>query len=762
MEATFSRKRRFRPWLLGMGVALTIRTSESFFVFQRFDSALVDKRLEDMYFVTTTEETDPGIIEDDSRHKQEDNIHKIPRMDPDWPVADVAAVESSHAESDLQPVEPVKRDIADPIISSTLDDDDEFEVERPRRWFQFWRWRRKPAAASETREKTSGKLSLLLSRAVEPPKERRYGARTITGLINALAEEVNDLDVEVISQKDSPFWRKNVDNITIQFSRLAFQPLRLVGKAEVVTTPKRNRWWNLRGRNETLIMSPDETFDRLDVDNSGALDKEEIADALSEAAGDVPSASESDNNKRYKVLQKLASELIKLYDANGDGVVDRDEYRTMVQDMASLKLAQTRETVTSSVSEFVTSAKTLAGESMSRLGLTSRGNQTTNITEGEEASVAAREELLHELESVNITDVPLVPRSGKGTKSLGSVTFSNLKVDMRRLVFGAIPILKHLVPGGPLVLEPFMVNVTGAVTPADAMNSPLVDAGLRQLVARALRRRVGSLRDFLEGAVWYGRSFKLISGTGPVVQVPKLTSVELDDVGRLIITGRARVRDRPDGQAIENGFKVRTRIGTRQDGRVIRLVEPELALVVECPKRLEQWIDTCCGFLDLPKPERPKPIYSFFPIYSPFKVDDNDGFDLGEDNCINSIYVEDGVLNFEVSSAIRPGKFLGNHYVAFTVPIRTFIVTLDRMRAGIRAARRAKKASREKAEPKQETKGDTAQQPRGFFTRFLDGYLQTEREASEKEQMTNAIREFFGNQHGKHNETLLLEGARFV
>jgi len=47
-------------------------------------------------------------------------------------------------------------------------------------------------------------------------------------------------------------------------------------------------------------------------------------------------------------------------------------------------------------------------------------------------------------------------------------------------------------------------------------------------------------------------------------------------------------------------------------------------------------------------PARPKPLYSFFPIYSPFKVDDNDGFDMGEDNRIKSIEIRDGALQFEV------------------------------------------------------------------------------------------------------------------
>lgn len=55
------------------------------------------------------------------------------------------------------------------------------------------------------------------------------------------------------------------------------------------------------------------------------------------------------------------------------------------------------------------------------------------------------------------------------------------------------------------------------------------------------------------------------------------------------------------------------------------------------------------GSMGLPMPARPKPLYSFFPIYSPFKVDDNDGFNMGEDNRIKSIEIKDGALQFEVS-----------------------------------------------------------------------------------------------------------------
>lgn len=163
-------------------------------------------------------------------------------------------------------------------------------------------------------------------------------------------------------------------------------------------------------------------------------------------------------------------------------------------------------------------------------------------------------------------------------------------------------------------------------------------------------------------------------------------------------------------------------------------------------------------------------------------MDDNDGFDLGEDNCIKSIYIEDKALRFELSAVLRPGRFLGNHYLAFTVPNRTFIITLDRVKEGIRAARKAKHAARallEAAKRNQRWRyaksrskrfyalrsafsrggGNGAGpnsnagrriQPRSFFSRFVDGYLQAERDddalATYSERVTMAIRDFFGRQ----------------
>ena len=163
--------------------------------------------------------------------------------------------------------------------------------------------------------------------------------------------------------------------------------------------------------------------------------------------------------------------------------------------------------------------------------------------------------------------------------------------------------------------------------------------------------------------------------------------------------------------------------------------------------------------MNLQRPPRPKPLYSFFPVYSPFKVDDNDGFDLGDDNRIKKLYIEDGALKFEMKATIRPGRFLGNHYIAFSIPNRTFIVTLDRVKEGIRAARRSKAAVKasKAALPRSVKRAEKRKaaaiagrrgSPKSFFSRFVDGYLQAEREddTSPTAPVTMAIRDFFGKQ----------------
>lgn len=224
-----------------------------------------------------------------------------------------------------------------------------------------------------------------------------------------------------------------------------------------------------------------------------------------------------------------------------------------------------------------------------------------------------------------------------------------------------------------------------------------------------------------------------------------------------------------------------------------------------CPLQFKKCsIVYLCKAFKLPIPTRPDPIEQFFPLVSPIQKTEQDGFNLGDDNRIKSIFIKDNALRFEISAVLRPGRFLGNHYLAFTVPNRTFIITMDRIREGIRAARENKRKlrqlelqreqteSKEKSERynravaqalsksndiiptsdlsyRKELEDDelTFLDPEGennsteeeilpnskpgFFGRFLAGYLDAAREESEKdrnERLTTAISEFFSSGDG--------------
>ena len=254
------------------------------------------------------------------------------------------------------------------------------------------------------------------------------------------------------------------------------------------------------------------------------------------------------------------------------------------------------------------------------------------------------------------------------------------------------------------MLKPFTATITASFNKDDLMESRLLDNGLRRLVARALSRRVRSLRDLMDGAVFYGRTWKLFEQNSPLVEVSKFEDVHFDHRDRLVITGRAKITEALGVKhgPVEQGFKLRTKIGTRADGRIIGLLQPEIAIFAECPKELENSIRaTCKEWFDYTIPKSKfEPLYAYIPLVSPLKKNDKmDGFNMGEDNQIKSIEIKNGKLMIQFCAFLRPGRFLGNHYLAFTVPNRTLILTLDRVREGMRNARRnkqlAKRAARE-------------------------------------------------------------------
>lgn len=250
-------------------------------------------------------------------------------------------------------------------------------------------WRQRQARSAEEgirREKTSrlaGVLDKVRDEMIQLENRkvnssRKFAARTITGFINALAEDVDGLDVQVKSNPKTPFWKKQVDDITIQFSRLGFKPLRISGG--VLEPGQKTHHFQARsllGIYDTLAASvdtstgfasnllnstmqtinsaadrtlrsiyddsryqsptADEAFDRIDVDNSGSLDRDELVQALNLAA---TANFEDLNEDNQHILENLANDLVELYDINGDGVVDRKEYKSMVADMAELRQEQ--------------------------------------------------------------------------------------------------------------------------------------------------------------------------------------------------------------------------------------------------------------------------------------------------------------------------------------------------------------------------------------------------------------------------------------
>jgi hypothetical protein len=195
--------------------------------------------------------------------------------------------------------------------------------------------------------------------------------------------------------------------------------------------------------------------------------------------------------------------------------------------------------------------------------------------------------------------------------------------------------------------------------------------------------------------------------------------------------------------------------------------------------------------MNMKPPSKPQPIYTYIPNQSPFnKDDDTGGYYMGEDNRIKSIFVKDKCLRFELETILRPGRFLGNHYLAFTVPQRALIITVDRVKNGVRAARRRKKALKaiqkarahdlvEKAHhaedalamdtinahsdiapsSTEEATELTENAPaKGFISRFVDGYLQAGA-GDEKEKLTVAISDWFGRQGINGNGNTSLAGV---
>ena len=667
------------------------------------------------------------------------------------------------------------------------------------------------------------------------------GARLLTGLIMALATEVRDLEIEVNANDDTPMNEKMINSIRIYFSKLAFRQLRMGGidgllhhtsKLESSSslgdlllasknlessskTTTRRRLSSLSSSSSSSSSSSgggsssffgnfgktdtaNETFDKIDIDGNGTLDVWELAQALKTVAL-MGGTRLGIRSRVLESLTELSARLVRLYDVNGDGVVDRQEYQMLVQDMAAVRYARMNEEEggRSRYNNSTTNMTKSVVDGNSDGDTKKKKNWFTSFFNNRKTSIAEIDDVTDTTNHLNDEIWDLVEEDD----GEGSLVLEGLNIDLRQFLFGSIPGgVKRLLPGGPLILKPFTATLTCSFNRDDIMESILLDTGLRRLVARALSRRVRGVRDLLDGAVFYGRTWKTLEQNAPLVEIAKLENVQFDNRNRLIITGRAKIKEALGYKhdPIEQGFKVRTKIGTRSYGQIIGLLEPEIAIFFECPKEFEmnvrdkfrEWFGYTIPVL--------QPLYTFIPLVSPLKKnDDMDGFNLGEDNQIKFIDIKNGKLLIEFSALLRPGRFLGNHYLAFTVPNRTLILTLDRVKEAMRNARRNKrlaelaalevtklqstsvkpyeyistegkarirrleeelKATIQEEAILREMKDNnskTTESEKSFFSRFVEGYVGALRKGVDLKmnaRLSTSISDFFGSQDGEINE----------
>ena len=343
------------------------------------------------------------------------------------------------------------------------------DTEKEKIWFneekvRFWQfWRRGSAVTSAVTAEvddfdantlaTQGEVDLSdptlpISQHTKEENEyiqsSKFASRTITGLINALAQEVKDLEVKVDSDPTTPLSNKTIHSIQIYFSRLGFQQLKMGDRS---TSEPSTAITGDKGGEQVERVTADEAFDRIDVDQSGALDAEELASALKMAALMGGSKSGSYIGIRSKeMLSEMATRLIKIYDTNGDGVVDREEYAVLVRDMAFLRekrLSRVGEQSKMLEEERQKQEKVEHHNKRGWLGTLFSKQENTTTTVLDDLDVYSNETDISE----NVMDVTenevfwtLVDQGE------GSIVLEDLRLDLRRLVFGAFPVFKRVRP----------------------------------------------------------------------------------------------------------------------------------------------------------------------------------------------------------------------------------------------------------------------------------------------------------------------------
>ena len=214
----------------------------------------------------------------------------------------------------------------------------------------------------------------------------------------------------------------------------------------------------------------DTAFQAIDVDNSGALDKDEIADALVLATTSSALSSKQQlssiseglagavtDKEDLIVIKQLAKQLVDLYDTNDDGVIDRMEYQSMVDDMAALrKVQKEQEQKEEEKQRQDTSSKNQSGWLYSALANVMRVGNVFNfaaekgnpdLDDESLAQALSENEVLDISQSTmadDILETVSVLQDTDTPENLGKIELEDVKIDLRQLVFGAVPGVKYV------------------------------------------------------------------------------------------------------------------------------------------------------------------------------------------------------------------------------------------------------------------------------------------------------------------------------
>ena len=237
------------------------------------------------------------------------------------------------------------------------------------------------------------------------------------------------------------------------------------------------------------------------------------------------------------MINNLASELLALYDLDANGRLDKEEYKLMVEDIACIKKEEElkRRLILTEEREFKAKEKEIfCNQSLFKLTRLQRiaswfrriilRHKVDNIMNNYYVKSSADGDLC----SVDFEEEPSAAATATGTATgtatatataIGSIELDDFTLDLRQFLLGNLPFFKRFRPGGNLILTPIVINAEGSFTAEDILNSPLLIAGIRRLVARAFRVRVRDVRDLLDGALIFGRQWTQNSENEPSVEV---------------------------------------------------------------------------------------------------------------------------------------------------------------------------------------------------------------------------------------------------